>query len=243
MPAKLTIQTQGPNRKYEKAPSSEDARATKSATSSTSTQGFHRRDPSWAPRRRPARPIEEVEEGDAAEQYDMYRGGGDIKGKQPLRNDRHPSLQPIPQPRYHEEDGISNYGVSDYGGGLIVAGRGTVSKGSRHRVSRSESRAPSRRPELRNIRVKVHAADVRYIMIGTDIEYQDFVDRIKDKFELKRRFKMKIKDEDMPEGDMITMGDQDDLDMAVQSSTSLAMRQGNGIAKMEVRYKTTLPPT
>ncbi|KAG5983827.1 hypothetical protein E4U43_006231 [Claviceps pusilla] len=170
----------------------------------------------------------------------MYRGGGggDMKGKQPLRNDRRPSLQQaVPQSRYREDDGISGYGDVSYGG----ADPNLIPNGPRHRVSRSESRAPSRRPEVRNIRVKVHAADVRYVMVGTGIEYLDLVEKIRDKFGLRRRFKMKIKDEDMPEGDMITVGDQDDLEMAVQSSISLAIRQGHGIAKMEVRTLSSQP--
>ncbi len=71
-------------------------------------------------------------------------------------------------------------------------------------------------------------------MIGTAIEFPDLVDRVRDKFGLRRRFKIKIKDEDMPEGDMITMGDQDDLEMAVQSAISAAKRQRLDVAKMEV---------
>lgn len=181
-----------------------------------------------------------MEETNTAELYDMYRGGGggDMKGKQPLRNDRRPSLQQaVPQSRYREDDGISGYGDVSYGG----ADPNLIPNGPGHRVSRSESRAPSRRPEVRNIRVKVHAADVRYVMVGTGIEYLDFVEKIRDKFGLRRRFKMKIKDEDMPEGDMITVGDQDDLEMAVQSSISLAIRQGHGIAKMEVSTSPSQP--
>lgn len=96
------------------------------------------------------------------------------------------------------------------------------------------SRNTSRRPDIRKFRVKVHAEDVRYIMIGGAVEFPDFVDRIRDKFGLRRRFKIKIKDEDMPNGDMITMGDQDDLEMAMMSSKEAAKRQRQDIAKMEV---------
>ncbi|KAG5927779.1 hypothetical protein E4U42_001785 [Claviceps africana] len=236
MPAKLTIQTQGSNRKNEKAPSSEHARAIRSATSSGSSQGYHRRDPSWAPPRRPARPIEEVVEAEAeAGMYNTYRGGGDIKGKQPLRTERRPSIRSGSQHRYHEEGGVREHGDGSFRG----AEPEMPAYDSRRRVSRTECRAPPRRPEVHSIRVKVHYSDVRYIMVGAEIEYPDFVDKVKDKFGMKRRFKMKIKDEDMPDGDMITVGDQDDLEMAVHSSTSLAMREGHGIAKMEVRRKTS----
>lgn len=70
-------------------------------------------------------------------------------------------------------------------------------------------------------------------MIGTSIEFSDFVDRIRDKFGLRRRFKIKMKDEDVPD-DMITMGDQDDLDVAIQSAKSAAKRQRQDVGKMEV---------
>jgi len=70
-------------------------------------------------------------------------------------------------------------------------------------------------------------------MIGTSIEFSDFVDRIRDKFGLRRRFKIKMKDEDVPD-DMITMGDQDDLDVAIQSAKSQAKRQRLDVGKMEV---------
>jgi hypothetical protein len=70
-------------------------------------------------------------------------------------------------------------------------------------------------------------------MIGTSIEFSDFVDRIRDKFGLRKRFKIKMKDEDVPD-DMITMGDQDDLDVAIQSAKSLAKRQRLDVGKMEV---------
>ncbi|KAG6007177.1 hypothetical protein E4U21_006280 [Claviceps maximensis] len=226
--AATNLVKQDPNRKHEKALSPKNAHATKSSTSAASSQGFHRTDAPRAPPQRPARPIEEVEEDDPDEMF--YRGRSDIKGKQTFAYDRRPSLQPVPQTRYYEGEGVPEY--RDGSLGSFQAGIGSLSV--QRQVSKSESRAPSRRPEARNIRVKVHAADIRYIMVSAGIEYPDFVDRIKEKFGMRRHFKIKIKDEDMPEGDMITVGDQDDLEMAIQSSTSLAMRQGHGTAKMEI---------
>ncbi|KAG6034072.1 hypothetical protein E4U41_006701 [Claviceps citrina] len=228
MPAKLTIPTQVSNRKYEKAPSPLDARATMSAASSSSSQAFSRRElPSG--QRRPTTPIKEVEEAGTAGVYDMYQASG--SNRTPSRGTRRPSLQLKAQPRYHE----AVYDKSEYDDGSFdgVAFE-MLSNNDRRQGSRTEPRAPSRRPEIRKIRVKVHAADVRYIMISPAIEYPDFVDMVKEKFGMTRRFKMKIKDEDMPEGDMITVGDDDDLEMAVQSATSLAMRQGQDVAKMEI---------
>lgn len=73
-------------------------------------------------------------------------------------------------------------------------------------------------------------------MVGTAIEFTDLADCVRDKFGIRRRFKMKIMDEDAPDGDMITLGDQDDLDMAVQSVVGAAKRQWQDIAKMEVSF-------
>lgn len=199
MTATLSIQTQGSNRQYEKSPSPQDVRAGISATSSVSSQGFHRRDFSSG-HRRPSRPIEEVVEADGAVFYNICPGSG-ISNRRISRDGRRPSIHSVPSPQYHAKNGAS---------------------------------------EVRHVRVKVHAADIRYIIVDTAIEYHDFVAKITDKFRLKRRFKMKIEDEDMPEGDMITVGDQDDLEMAVQSATSLAKRQGASVAKMEVCGKISL---
>lgn len=97
-------------------------------------------------------------------------------------------------------------------------------------------RTTSRRPELRKVRVKVHAEDVRYIMVGVAIEFTDLVELVREKFGLRRRFKVKVKDEDMPDGDMITMGDQDDLDMVMMSTKAMARKNRQDIGKMEVCY-------
>jgi hypothetical protein len=96
------------------------------------------------------------------------------------------------------------------------------------------SRGQSRRPDVRKIRVKVHAEDVRYVMIGAAVEFPDLVDKIRDKFGIRRRFKIKVREDDQPDGDMITMGDQDDLDMVIMSVKSNARKQRLDIGKMEI---------
>ena len=73
------------------------------------------------------------------------------------------------------------------------------------------------------------AEDTRYIMIGTAVEYADLVDKIRDKFSLRTRFKCRIQDD----GDMITMADQDDLDMAIATCKSNAQRERADMGKME----------
>jgi hypothetical protein len=87
---------------------------------------------------------------------------------------------------------------------------------------------------VRKIRVKVHAEDVRYLMIGSAVEFPDLVDRIREKFAIRRRFKIKIRDDADPSGDMITMADQDDLEMAIQAVKSQARRQRLDVGRMEV---------
>jgi hypothetical protein len=97
------------------------------------------------------------------------------------------------------------------------------------------SRGGSRRPDIRKIRIKVHAEDVRYIMVGAAVEFADLQDRIREKFGLRRRFKIRVRDEDSSNpSDMITMGDQDDLDIAMMSAKSLARKQKQDVGKMEI---------
>ncbi|KAI1082327.1 tetratricopeptide [Whalleya microplaca] len=151
--------------------------------------------------------------------YDMYGAGSRSNGST-RRN----------QPRYieEEEDG-SEYDSFDEGEFEMVSTRrpGTSS------VSGS-TRGGSRRPDIRKVRIKVHSEDVRYIMVGTAVEFTDLVDRIRDKFGLRRRFKIKVRDEDAPQSEMITMGDQDDLDMVMMSVKQLARKQRQDIGKMEI---------
>lgn len=71
-------------------------------------------------------------------------------------------------------------------------------------------------------------------MVRPDVEFSVLVEKVREKFGLRRRFKVKVKDEDMPNGDMITMGDQDDLDMAIDTSKEEARKMRQETAKMEV---------
>ena len=50
-------------------------------------------------------------------------------------------------------------------------------------------------------------------MLTPDVPFDSFVERVKEKFSLKAPFKLKTKDE----GDLITMGDHDDWEMAIGS--------------------------
>ena len=93
------------------------------------------------------------------------------------------------------------------------------------------ARTSSKRPEVKNIRVKVHARDdTRYIMIGPTVEYGDFEGKIREKFAIKSRLKIKMQDE----GDMVTGSDQEDLEMLLATATGAANKENNEMAKLEV---------
>lgn len=98
--------------------------------------------------------------------------------------------------------------------------------------SQQPRRASTRRsgPAMKKIRVKVHADDTRYVLVGSAVEFRDFVDQIRAKFGIRQAFKIKIKDDN----DMITMADQEDLDMAIESAKSGARREKSDMGKMEV---------
>lgn len=97
--------------------------------------------------------------------------------------------------------------------------RGTTGRGS------------SRRPDVHKFRAKVHAADdTRYIIVGPDIEFVEFEARIREKFGFQLRLRIRMQDD----GDMITMVDQEDLDLLIGAARENARREGSEMGKMEV---------
>lgn len=81
------------------------------------------------------------------------------------------------------------------------------------------------------MRVKVHCGDdTRYIMLTPDVQFSQFVDRVREKLGLKNGFKLRVRDE----GDLITMGDGDDWNMAVTAVKKEARGEGVEMGKMEV---------
>ena len=229
MPAKLNIERARPNDRYEKAGSPQDNRARpQRSNSATPSRGYSQRADSQRGGQSKRSPVDEDAYPD--ELYDMYQGNGGARGSRSQGSQQ--GRRPAPRYIEEEDEGGSDYddGSFDEGDFEMVSSRrpgtGSVSGGSR---------GQSRRPEIRKIRVKVHATDdVRYIMIGAAVEFPDLVDRIRDKFGIRRRFKIKIRDDDGPDGDMVTMGDQDDLDMAVMTAKSQARKQRLDTGKMEV---------
>lgn len=119
--------------------------------------------------------------------------------------------------------------------GAVVPGEPGSSTSPHQRRTRSPARysrrANSRRPEVRRFRTKVHAPDdIRYIMIGPTVEFAEFEAKIREKFGFQCPLKMKVQDD----GDMITMVDQEDLDLLLSSAREVARREGSEMGKMEV---------
>lgn len=84
---------------------------------------------------------------------------------------------------------------------------------------------------IHQIRVKIrHAQDTRTLTISTMVSYSEFRSRVAEKLELRKSFKIRTKDED----DMITMGDQDDLDEAVSMCKKEARKRSLDVGRMEV---------
>lgn len=87
------------------------------------------------------------------------------------------------------------------------------------------------RVKVRKIRVKVHADDdTRFIIIGPSVEFTVLETKIREKFGFKAPLKIKMQDE----GDMVTLGDQDDLDILLSTTRKAARKVGNEMGKMEV---------
>lgn len=71
-------------------------------------------------------------------------------------------------------------------------------------------------------------------MVNADCVFEAFVDRVREKFGLRNRFKLKVKDD----GDLITMGDADDWGLAVEGVRREVERsEASGeMGKMEVSF-------
>ncbi|KAK2738405.1 hypothetical protein FQN57_007082 [Myotisia sp. PD_48] len=95
----------------------------------------------------------------------------------------------------------------------------------------SRRRGASRRPEIKKIRVKVHAeADTRFILVEPTMDFATFEGKIRGKFGFKSALKIKMQDD----GDMITLADQDDLEMLILTTKQVARMENNDMGKMEV---------
>ncbi|KAK3380421.1 hypothetical protein B0T24DRAFT_194069 [Lasiosphaeria ovina] len=229
IPSKLNLENTRANDRYERTSPDDRPRPTRSA-SANPTRGFSQREPSRTRR--------DEDEGDGYNDdfYDMYQGGGGggsggggpASGSRSSRGQRNRRSE---RDRYIEEEEGSDYDDASFDEGdfEMVSGRrpGTST------VSGASRRGSARRAGPREIRIKVHAGnDVRYIMVGPAVELGDLERLIKNKFGLRREFRIKVKDDDFPDGEMVTVGDQEDLKMAMQPVNEAARAQRQDIGKM-----------
>jgi hypothetical protein len=133
------------------------------------------------------------------------------------------------RPAYIEEEDEDDYDGSDLDDAEFEMMPRTKAR-KRSPARSSKSGGSNRAPAGGKIRVKVHAGDTRYVFINQDTTMREFWQQIKEKFGVRNNFKVEIKDD----GDMITMADQDDLDMAIETARSLARRENSDMPKLEV---------
>ena len=72
------------------------------------------------------------------------------------------------------------------------------------------------------------------ILISTGVEYTEFVQRLKEKFQFTGQVRCKIRDED--DDCMISLADQEDLEMAISASKKAARRERAEFGKLEVSF-------
>ena len=176
-------------------------------------------------RRRPASDEDEEADDYPDELYDMYQTS---RSNRLTYNQRSRSAKPQ-RPMYIDEEEENEFEQQSSVDEAVFE----MLPRSRSRRRSPTTRTASRRPDIRTIRVKVHAEDTRYVFIEPNKAFRDFVAQIREKFGLRQNFKIKIKDEE----DMITMSDQDDLDMAIQNSRTTARREKAEMGKMEVSFR------
>lgn len=141
----------------------------------------------------------------------------------------YPRSKPSRRPAYIEEEDEDDYDGSDLDDAEFEMMSRTKSR-RRSPARSAKSGGSGGRTVGSKIRVKVHAGDTRYVFINQDTTMREFWQSIKEKFGVRNNFKVEIKDD----GDMITMADQDDLDMAIQTARSEAKKDGVEMAKLEV---------
>lgn len=140
------------------------------------------------------------------------------------------------RPAYIEEEDEDDYDGSDLDDAEFEMM--SRSKSRKRSPARSNRSGGSNRANVGSkIRVKVHAGDTRYVFIGQDTSMRDFCQQIKEKFGVRNNFKVEFKDD----GDMITMADQDDLDMAIDTAKSMARKENSDMAKLEVSLPLHIP--
>lgn len=238
MPAKLNIpDSNGRSTKYEKtlSPQSQAERRMPTRAASEARSPPQR---SYSRAAEPPRSQNSRGSGDAYpdDVYDMYGGGGNSNSSS--NNGRRSQGSRRTQQRYitEEDEEGSDYDSFNEGDFEMVSNRRPAPS------TIGSVRSGSRRPDLRTIKIKVHHEDVRLIQVGVAIEFGDLVEKIRDKLELRGRFKIKVRDDDAPQSEMITMSDQDDWDVIMSSVKAVARKNRETMAKMDVSSYPLSPP-
>ncbi|OKL62450.1 hypothetical protein UA08_02577 [Talaromyces atroroseus] len=170
------------------------------------------------------------EEGYDGEVFDMYRNSSRLSGLG-LRT-RPQQQQQQQQPKYIDEEAeyASDYedeAVDEFE--MVGEATATATTASTSNRRRTQSRRPA---EIRRFRVKVHALeDTRYIMIEANTAFGEFEGKIREKFGFRGFLRIRMRDDN----DMITMGDQEDLDLLLGTARDEARRENQEMGKMEAR--------
>lgn len=187
--------------------------------------------------------------------FNMYSSASPIDQPQPQQNfmPRQPTVRRMrnetqPYMIDEEDEYIDESYVSPE---EMAAFEPVTLRGSYPKRSSSRSNRTSKRPELKRVRIKVHSPeDTRYIMMNVahsmggngGVDFGEFESKIREKFGVKSQLKIKMREVDsepessdgLPTGDMITMGDQDDLEMLMGAVRGAAKRERSEMGKMEV---------
>ncbi|KAK3374873.1 hypothetical protein B0H63DRAFT_258607 [Podospora didyma] len=232
VPSKLNLENTRGNDRYEKTSPDDYQRPRPARAASASAAGPSR---GYSQRDGPGRRRDDDDDAYNDDFYDMYQtnsGNGNNGGSRSSRGQK--SSRSGGRDRYiEEEDEGSDYDDASFDEGdfeMVSNRRPGVNS-----VSGTSRRGSSRRSGPQNVRVKVHAGkDVRYIMVGLAVAYDDMAGLIQKKFNLRSGFKIKVKDDDYPEGDMVTVGDQEDLKMIMDTVKQTAREQRLDTGKLAV---------
>ena len=164
-----------------------------------------------------------------SELYDLYRSTAYSNPYSSNSKRSKPEDRPRLGPNHYDERDSGGSSLDDF---EMLNDAGGAMSSRTCEPSRSRGTSRSRRPvDIRTLRVKMHHGDdTRYLMVSTTVMYEEFLDRVMEKLGMKGRCKIRMRDE----GDMITVGDRDDWDLAVQTCRREARKAGEEMARLEV---------
>ena len=87
-------------------------------------------------------------------------------------------------------------------------------------------------PVIKNIHFKLHHNDeIRYVVVAVGMPFAELLQQISTKVETTRKIRLRTRDED---DDLITIGDQEDLDILISACKQRAEAQSLDTGKMEI---------